>query len=211
MSTKAIQTRYKGYHFRSRLEARWAVFFDCIGVKWLYEPQGFTLKSGENYLPDFYLPEIDTWLEVKGCSSIDIDTFNYDGAIKVIDFLESTGKRIFVLGHIPDSEQLKAELDNIYHACGYVSAAYPRHLSNPDNASAYTFHVRDCCELIVNDWWDENVGITEAGGEFSNYYGAKEDIPCERCGAKKWRHSAPFKAFKSARSARFEHGENGAT
>ena len=109
MSIKAIQTRYKGYHFRSRLEARWAVFFDCIGVKWLYEPQGFTLKSGENYLPDFYLPEIDTWLEVKGWSSIDIDTFNYDGAIKVIDFLESTGKRIFVLGHIPDSEKLKAE------------------------------------------------------------------------------------------------------
>ncbi|MCB6994492.1 hypothetical protein LI177_13475 [bacterium 210820-DFI.6.37] len=28
---KAIQTEYKGYRFRSRLEARWAVFFDaCV-------------------------------------------------------------------------------------------------------------------------------------------------------------------------------------
>jgi hypothetical protein len=30
----AIPTRYKGYHFRSRLEARWAVFFDALGIKW---------------------------------------------------------------------------------------------------------------------------------------------------------------------------------
>ncbi len=29
---KAIETRYKGYRFRSRLEARWAVFFDALSV-----------------------------------------------------------------------------------------------------------------------------------------------------------------------------------
>lgn len=29
---KAIETRYKGYRFRSRLEARWAVFFDALGL-----------------------------------------------------------------------------------------------------------------------------------------------------------------------------------
>lgn len=49
---KAIQTRYKGYNFRSRLEARWAVFFDACGYQWEYEPEGFDL--GETwYLPDF--------------------------------------------------------------------------------------------------------------------------------------------------------------
>lgn len=31
---KAIETYYKGYMFRSRLEARWAVFFDASGIKW---------------------------------------------------------------------------------------------------------------------------------------------------------------------------------
>lgn len=41
MAIKAIQTRYKGYNFRSRLEARWAVFFDALGIKWEYEPEGF--------------------------------------------------------------------------------------------------------------------------------------------------------------------------
>lgn len=50
---KAIETFYKGYRFRSRLEARWAVFLDALGVKWEYEPEGFELPSGKRYLPDF--------------------------------------------------------------------------------------------------------------------------------------------------------------
>lgn len=62
---KAIQTEYKGYKFRSRLEARWAVFFDAAGIKWEYEPQGFECKDGTRYLPDFYLPEERMWCEVK--------------------------------------------------------------------------------------------------------------------------------------------------
>lgn len=40
---KAIQTEYKGYRFRSRLEARWAVLLDELGVKWEYEPEGYDL------------------------------------------------------------------------------------------------------------------------------------------------------------------------
>jgi hypothetical protein len=62
---KAINTRYKGYNFRSRTEARWAVFFDELGFKWEYEREGFHLPSG-NYLPDFYFPEYETYAEVKG-------------------------------------------------------------------------------------------------------------------------------------------------
>ena len=52
---KAIQTEYKGYRFRSRLEARWAVFFDACGVDWEYEPEGYDLGDGLYYLPDFLL------------------------------------------------------------------------------------------------------------------------------------------------------------
>lgn len=53
MTIKAIETEYNGYRFRSRLEARWAVFFDALGVKYEYEPDGFVLPSGRKYLPDF--------------------------------------------------------------------------------------------------------------------------------------------------------------
>lgn len=60
-----IQTYYSGYHFRSRLEARWAVFFDEIGVEYEYEPEGFKLSDGAGYLPDFYLPQFLTYVEIK--------------------------------------------------------------------------------------------------------------------------------------------------
>jgi len=62
---RPIETDYKGCRFRSRLEARWAVFFDALDIEWDYEPEGFEL-DGTRYLPDFWLPGIDIWVEVKG-------------------------------------------------------------------------------------------------------------------------------------------------
>lgn len=72
---KPIETEYAGYRFRSRLEARWAVFFDTADIEYRYEPEGFVLpwsmtpgwsKSKTfRYLPDFYLPELNLWCEVK--------------------------------------------------------------------------------------------------------------------------------------------------
>lgn len=63
-----IETHYKGYRFRSRLEARWAVFFDHLKLSWEYEPEGFDLGDGVWYLPDFKVSNAmgDTiWYEVK--------------------------------------------------------------------------------------------------------------------------------------------------
>lgn len=71
MTIKAIETEYKGYRFRSRLEARWAVFFDSLGIPWVYEPEGINV-DGVNYLPDFYLPDCKQFFEVKGLMT-DID------------------------------------------------------------------------------------------------------------------------------------------
>ncbi|MGI4260857.1 hypothetical protein ACR2VJ_27600 [Klebsiella pneumoniae] len=59
-----IETHYKGYRFRSRLEARWAVFFDHLGLSWEYEPEGFDLGDGVWYLPDFKVCGA-VWVEVK--------------------------------------------------------------------------------------------------------------------------------------------------
>ena len=63
---KPIETLYQGYRFRSRLEARWAVFFDTLGIEWQYEKEGFELPNGTRYLPDFWLPKLDCWIEIKG-------------------------------------------------------------------------------------------------------------------------------------------------
>lgn len=64
---QAIETVYAGYRFRSRLEARWAVFFDYAGLRWHYEVEGYTLSDGTRYLPDFnVIGHPNKWVEVKG-------------------------------------------------------------------------------------------------------------------------------------------------
>ena len=63
MTIKAIETYYNGYHFRSRLEARWAIFFDELGIDYEYEREGYETASGAWYLPDFYTS--DCWIEIK--------------------------------------------------------------------------------------------------------------------------------------------------
>lgn len=51
---KPISTRAYGCYFRSRLEARVAVYFTELGYHWRYEPEGYELPSGY-YLPDFWV------------------------------------------------------------------------------------------------------------------------------------------------------------
>lgn len=64
VKAKPVQTRWGGYYFRSRLEARWAVALNALGVKWTYEPQGHVV-GGRAYLCDYWLPEHKVWAEVK--------------------------------------------------------------------------------------------------------------------------------------------------
>lgn len=64
MPTQAMPTTYGGITYRSRCEARWAVVFDKLGWTHHYELEGFRLSTGP-YLPDFYLPDIGVYFEVK--------------------------------------------------------------------------------------------------------------------------------------------------
>lgn len=62
MDIQPIETTYNGVTFRSRLEARWAMTFDILGVRWFYEHEGYQTSTGF-YVPDFWLP--DTYLRHK--------------------------------------------------------------------------------------------------------------------------------------------------
>jgi len=62
---KAIETSYKNIIFRSNLEASYAKTFDSLGIEWEYEIEGYQIDD-IRYLPDFWLPQIKTVLEVKG-------------------------------------------------------------------------------------------------------------------------------------------------
>lgn len=80
----AIQTAYDGCLFRSRLEARWAVVFNTLGLSWRYEPEGFELSDGRRYLPDFFLDSIG-WVEIKPTTDLDDQ--------KWLVFCEDNGKQ----------------------------------------------------------------------------------------------------------------------
>ena len=66
MTIEALPTWYGGTTFRSKLEADWAATLDTLSLTWEYEPETITLPSGTTYIPDFWLPELGTWIEVKG-------------------------------------------------------------------------------------------------------------------------------------------------
>jgi hypothetical protein len=70
MGTKIIETAYDGYLFRSRTEARWAVWFSKLGIEYEYEKEGFDL-DGVRYLPDFWIPIWCSWVEIKGNQATD--------------------------------------------------------------------------------------------------------------------------------------------
>lgn len=92
MQHRAIETRYKGYRFRSRLEARWAVFFDTLGLEWEYEPEGFDLGDGVRYLPDFRIGNY--WIEVKPKAG-------HDEQFAKAKRFAATGATVIGLGGLP--------------------------------------------------------------------------------------------------------------
>lgn len=92
---RAIETEYAGCRFRSRLEARWAVFFDRLGIRWNYEPEGYEF-DGVRYLPDFGFPEIGGFAEVKGAqASLDRDLE------RITTFSAAKRTKVVILGEVP--------------------------------------------------------------------------------------------------------------
>jgi hypothetical protein len=84
---KPTPTIFSGTRFRSLLEAEWAATLDGNGISWVYEPERITLPSGAQYVPDFFLPEISTWLEVKGPHNQRIaKTFELTAALEGLEF-----------------------------------------------------------------------------------------------------------------------------
>ena len=190
---KPIETEYKGYKFRSRLEARWAVFFDAIGAKWEYEPEGFELADGTRYLPDFLLHGVrgrgqengDIYVEIKGVMTPDdlhkIEMFGSD------DDEFKKQHRVIVFGQIPDAEWVPAH-DGIgpYWRFDYWRGS--------DDDVFYNLEYSEG----DNYWTEPKAG--KGGGLVLDYpddpYDYVDDNLTEA-------------AFRKARQARFEHGEHG--
>ena len=126
---QTLPTFYAGTKFRSRLEARWAIFFDHCGIKWEYEPEGYLLEDGTCYLPDFLLHglvgrvEGDLFVEVKGAltseDSVKIESFLSWEEIQAEGYTYSKPKRpLLVLGNI-FAHGDESYFDRVCDACKY--------------------------------------------------------------------------------------------
>lgn len=91
----AIPTTYGRLGFRSRTEARWAMFFDLMDIRWDYEPGGFRVSDGA-YLPDFHLIDQGAYLEVKGATPTATE------ARKCRDLAVATGCKVMLAAGAPD-------------------------------------------------------------------------------------------------------------
>lgn len=103
MSFVAKPTTYNGVRFRSRLEARWAAFFDLNAWKWSYEPVDLA-----GWVPDFilHMPLADVYVEVKPASPVDSSNTSYK---KAFDYWRKF--QVLLLGVEPESASIGALLD----------------------------------------------------------------------------------------------------
>ena len=209
---KVIQTHYNGYSFRSRLEARWAVFFDACGVKYEYEPEGYDLGNGLMYLPDFLLHGVDgrcsgnggnLYVEVKG-QMTDIDAEKINRFTKLETKIAAQHKTpiglwannpslniypspTLVVGNIPRGNCIDDIVDDITARASEMRGKWP---------NEFNF------EFIDGDWYPAYPGVN-TDGKFELFtadgYGT--------CWQHHIREHETENAYRLARCARFEHGE----
>lgn len=212
---KPIETVYNHYRFRSRLEARWAVFFDAAGIAYQYEPEGFEL-DGIRYLPDFWLPDLYCWVEIKGqypaseeitkAFRLSIAT-QRDVYIFYGDLVHNPGKIGIAIGFEP------------HMLCFCEGTKHFRDLYLCPNryVLARSYTPEQCLESAGQFGW---IICEECGKPNIGYYD-EMDYPhvnhdrhyCDEMQAREQRfhegHEKIASAFVSGRQARFEHGEHG--
>lgn len=176
---KPIETIYNGYRFRSRLEARWAVFFDLMGIEYQYEPEGFDLGEGYRYLPDFYLPNEDVWVEIKGKQLSEIEREKIERfCIAKCDFANGGSKFRLLEGEIPQ-EPTKLG-DDVF------------------GIPAFSYISPDEFRRAIKQLEDREIDNPESGVLLLSLWVH---------GMESWNYTNLKKALLKARQARFEHGE----
>lgn len=175
---RPIETEWRGCRFRSRLEARWAVYFEALCIDWEYEPEGFVLDDGKQYLPDFLLHGIegrggpDLYVEVKGhMTQRDME--------KVRGF--SRHKPIYIVGNIPYDGQRGNQWFTLMEKASY-EWPYP-----------YNF------EFIDGDNFGAFLGVDAHGAP--RLFGDDGSYLCDS------HERANNAALCAAKQARFEHRE----
>ena len=200
---RAIETYYKGYRFRSRLEARWAVFFDTLGIRYQYEQEGFELNFLDGkikYSPDFYLPQYGLYAEVKGIDFL--GEFSKEDAEKMawmIDFAGPCKNGVILLGNIPDPHTVMLLNWLVWfhnskcHSIVYSYGEYPPIANNLEKGRVIG------CWTAPSNFLDEK--------DMQDYFLTYGIYAYNDPELQQYRSQKLENALTAARQARFEYGE----
>ena len=113
------EIKFDGFVFRSKIEAQNYVFWKTLGIECYYESDTIALKRGDgkliNYLPDFFLPEIDAYVEIKLDKNPTVEE-----SMKCHLLAIQTGKDVFLL-----YEQIGRQ-SNGYKYCASTGSFIPQ-------------------------------------------------------------------------------------
>lgn len=229
MELKAIPTHYDGHHFRSRLEARWAVFFNHLEIPYEYEREGYDL-DGVRYLPDFWLPDQQSFVEVKGELPTEVDQK------KARLLALASGKPVYIfIGEIFPYDETNPRCTDILGWRTREQFRIPLIIRWPVEADVVCSITYNWCECpycgMLDVAYEGDVEDLPCGclkkrlegnpllegikDDFDTYYqkgGDCEPWYAERLSALHYTANSPrlTAAFNAARRARFEFGQSGA-
>lgn len=86
---------YNGQYFDSQTEAAWAAYFDVVGMEYEREPECFQLDKNTLYTPDFYLPDQNTYVEVKNGNA------DWEACYKIAQLARRSGHPAMLLDGMP--------------------------------------------------------------------------------------------------------------
>lgn len=196
-SIQPIETRYHDRHFRSRIEARWAVFLDIINVAWEYEPEKYNVGDGKAYIPDFYLPHLGAqdpanfkrnglFLEVKGSPP------DEEAIEKAVGLADQTAKSVLLVwgGEFESGREITPNEKIVREMCA--------------GSESLVVRFRQCpmCGLMEAGEMDHHfcMGALEIAKQYNIYYNWSQNLECG---------VSPLLSLakEAAKSARFESPE----
>jgi len=179
---KPLETLWNGNRYRSRLEARWAVFLESLKIDFEYEREGYQTKSGRGYLPDFWLPNVGvrgvappgTWLEIK------------------------------------PNEPSGEEMSDLGDVCEFTGASGIIAMGRPPLEMMWGTEWLIQVAVRGEYWWDNSMLIVECVkcGRFKFEFSEGNYMKCPYCGGITDESTVDIAlAAEAASLARFEHGE----
>ena len=192
---KPKKTKYGLNIFESVLEARWAVFFDCLGINYIYEPECAEVETGcriVHHKPDFLLPELRKYIEIKPSKPYRKENIKAAGWSKYI------GDIIILFNLNPPSEKV-------------------------ENGWLFSYEEPCCTPIIFEDiWWGEcprcgHIDLEEYGqitscgcftlDELNKIY-EDEQIKCVKISPNFEKSERLLAAYKLAQSYKFDNAKS---